>query len=138
MGSNIHGYLELLEYPNTDYERWEQSYPIQYDRDYYFYGVIADVRNYLELEPISKPRGLPKDVSRDTKYDSDQMGGDGHSHSYLYANELREYNWKQKIPDGRMLIDAMNTTHKALLLLVNFFAHEYGDDGVRIVFWFDN
>ena len=138
MGCNIHGCIELLEYPNSEYERWKQSYPIQYDRDYYFYGVIADVRNYLELEPISKPRGLPEDVSRGTKYDSDKMGGDGHSHSYLYANELRDYDWMQIIPDGRMLIDAINTTHKALLLLMRFFSHEYEDNGTRIVFWFDN
>ena len=138
MGCNIHGCIELLEYPNSEYERWKQSYPIQYDRDYYFYGVIADVRNYLELEPISKPRGLPKDVSPGTKYDSDQMGGDAHSHSYLYANELRDYDWMQIIPDGRMLIDAINSTHKALLLLVRFFSHEYSDSRVRIVFWFDN
>ena len=137
MGCNIHGYLEVMEYPDTEHA-WKTTYEILYDRSYSFYAAIADVRNYSDIEPISTPRGLPEDLSRETKHQADADGGDGHSHSYLYANELREYDWFQIIPDGRMLIDAINTTHRALLLLMSFFSHKYSDDRVRMVFWFDN
>ena len=135
MGCNIHGYLEVKQHQDYD---WEDTYGIRYDRSYYFYAAIADVRNYHEITPIDKPRGLPKDVARGTKYQSEEMGGDGHSHSYLYANELRDYDWEQEMPEFKKLIDSIDIHHRALLLLVQFYAHHYGDENVRIVFWFDN
>ena len=137
MGCNIHGYLEVAQWTHQK-NPWNDTYEIQYDRGYSFYAALADVRNYHELTPISTPRGLPEDVGSGTKYHSDEMGGDGHSHSYLYANELREYDWTQKLPTGELLVDVIPTAHQALLLLVQFYARIYGDDKVRIVFWFDN
>ena len=50
-------------------------------RCYSLFALLANVRNYAEITPISNPRGLPNDVSEIVKEMSDQWGCDGHSHS---------------------------------------------------------
>jgi len=137
MGCNIHGYLEVREYPDSKTPSWKATYEIQYDRSYRFYAVLAGVRNGTVLQPISKPKGLPHDVSRGAKYESEQMGRDGHSHSYLNAQELRDYDWTRPIGD-QPIIEQIPVVHRALLLLVRYCAKHYGEENVRIVFWFDN
>ena len=98
---------------------------------------MADVRNYEDETPLSEPRGLPEDVTKSTQFDSDTIGSDGHSHSWLSSAEFSTL-----IDEG---------------LLGKQFEYEYfgylhgngweikfrsdWEDGVedyRIVFWFDN
>ncbi len=69
-------------------------------RNYNLFAVLANVRNGTwnkEVEPISEPKGLPKDVSVFVKKKAREYGSDGHSHSYLTLQELKNYNWKKKI-----------------------------------------
>ena len=52
---------------------------------------MAGVRsNDISPKPISKPRGLPDDVSFMTRFCSDYDGIDGYSHSWLSAAEVGE------------------------------------------------
>lgn len=61
-------------------------------RDYELFTILAGVRQYNDKNiPISKPRGLPHDVSDVVKAESDRWDSDGHSHSYLSYAELEEY-----------------------------------------------
>ena len=57
-------------------------------RNYTVFALLADVRNGYGLDPIVDPRGLPKDVSKEIKDESDEWGVDGHSHSHLTLKEL--------------------------------------------------
>lgn len=61
------------------------------NRDYGLFSLLTDVRNYYENEPIDTPRGLPNDVSKEVKDESDYCGSDGHSHSYFTLKELMDY-----------------------------------------------
>lgn len=73
-------------------------------RNYNLFAILADVRNGRGFagvkigdgfNPISDPKGLPEDVSEEIKANSDEWGGDGHSHSYFSLLELKTYNWNQ-------------------------------------------
>lgn len=74
-------------------------------RNYSLFAILADVRNGFGcagcdlgdgFNPIDDPRGLPKDVSREIKKESDSWDCDGHSHSYFTLKELLDYDWDQK------------------------------------------
>ncbi len=135
MGCNIHGYIEAKEYEGSDY--WSSIHEIPYTRNYAFYASIAGVRNYSEIPPISKPKGLPYDVGTMAKVESKKMGADGHSHSWLTYKELSDYDWMQPVDDS-LLIDCIHIHFKSLIKEMGYFASHYGDKRVRVVFWFDN
>lgn len=126
MGCDIHMFLEVKRYPYQDINRekgvwiskdkWSiepdyvlypednyKRYRVDYDdliykgRNYYLFSVLANVRNYNNFEYISKPKGLPIDISKEVKEESDYWGSDGHSHSYLSLRELLFYNWNKEI-----------------------------------------
>ncbi len=70
-------------------------------RNYDEFAILADVRNGRgfagcdtgdTITPISMPKGIPNDVSNEIKKESDDWGGDGHSHSWLTAQEINDYN----------------------------------------------
>jgi len=84
---------------------WAQKNDFYGGRNYDTFAILADVRNGRGFagiktgegfNPISMPRGLPNDVSKETKRASDGMGGDGHSHSWLTLRELLDYDWTQE------------------------------------------
>ena len=135
MGCNIHGYIEVKQYEGSDY--WEAVHDLPYTRNYPFYAAIAGVRNYSKITPISKPKGLPYDVTTSSRVESEKMGSDGHSHSFLTYNELSEYDWMQSIEDT-LLIDCIHINFKSLIKEMGYFVSHYGDTRVRMVFWFDN
>lgn len=79
--------------------------PAYKGRNYALFSMLADVRNYSDNKPISKPKGLPDDVSDVVKYESDMFGSDGHSHSYFTMKELYEYYEKNKVVKLSGLVD---------------------------------
>jgi hypothetical protein len=109
-------------------------------RNYYLFAFLANVRNhYIYVDPISKPRGLPDDVTADVKQLSDSYGEDGHSHSWLTLAELIEFDYSRKVnSDG----DCINTYEDVLGIwwfqLLTYLNETFGVDNVRLVFWFDN
>lgn len=109
MGCDIHVYCEAKGYsndkwinvdhykknkyydPNNDGEYEFEVVHIFDDRDYGLFSILADVRNYADIEPIDQPRGLPDDVTKEVKEFSEGYGFDGHSHSYFTLKELKDY-----------------------------------------------
>lgn len=124
MGCDEHFYLEIKRgrhwypyykpVPNKYYDP-EQDHPskalelpqfkmLTGGRNYHAYAVLAGVRNgsYADSDkgvfvPISKPKGLPRDVSPEVRAVSDRWGVDGHSHTYLTLQELRDYPWWRRV-----------------------------------------
>ncbi|MCP4215043.1 MAG: hypothetical protein GY765_10315 [bacterium] len=82
-----------LEEGESEFERQE----IYHGRDYGLFAILADVRNRDGVTPIASPRGLPSNVSKQTKKESDSWGEDGHSHSYFLLSELEQYRENNKI-----------------------------------------
>ncbi len=77
--------------PKEVYEDW-----IWEGRHYSLFAVLANVRNYDMISPISHPKGLPKDVSDIVEDASHEWGCDGHSHSYVTLKEILQYCVKNK------------------------------------------
>jgi len=139
MGCDIHAHVEVLKdgawrnaslYSKTDNEL-ERVNPVC-DRWYHLFSQMAGVRNYSGETPISEPRGLPSDISLETKLDSEEWGADGHSHSWLTFDEMRDYT--KALPEE-------NRTMTALLQIMTISANAYwvfDKAKIRIVFWFDN
>jgi hypothetical protein len=76
------------------------------DRNYRVFSMLAGVRNGIgfasvktgePITPISKPRGVPEDVSAEVKTEIDEWGCDGHSHSWLTLKELEAVPWDHRL-----------------------------------------
>lgn len=116
-------------------------------RNYAFFGALASVRGDGE-----EPRGLPLDVSDIVGEESEGWAMDGHSHSWMYADEfISIYNriWNEGKDDepldqySQMLLTegkdtaVMDFINKMCSpILVNL--DEDNSEDYRFVFWFDN
>jgi hypothetical protein len=123
MGTDIHFYVEKKVNGKwvtadrwIDEEDWDGDNKIKFkrvryedsfyhDRNYDLFAILADVRNGYGFAgcvtgrgftPISPPKGLPKDVSKEVQSESDRWNGDGHSHSWFTIAELDKYKWDQE------------------------------------------
>jgi hypothetical protein len=101
---------------------WDEKYPDEFKglnnvfyqgRNYNLFAILANVRNGhgfagvptgKGFEPISMPRGLPDDVSQEVKRISDYWGIDGHSHSWLAARELLEFDYKGQTTESYAIV----------------------------------
>jgi hypothetical protein len=98
MGCDIHPYLEIKEK-----RTWKLKEPLNLNRDYDMFGILAEVRNYVNAKPISEQKGFPKDASvKVRQYYEDY--NDGHSASFLTWKEISEYDWNQVSTDGRISV----------------------------------
>lgn len=120
MGCDIHSFVEIKHKKTGKWEKAtgfkSDSYNANSDyfgtdeylkgsslldgRNYSMFAILADVRNGYgfagcdtgdAIRPISLPKGLPDDVSDEVKQESDEWGVDGHSHSWLTAEEIQNY-----------------------------------------------
>lgn len=147
MGCDIHAHLEV-KINGT----WYHATMPRIQRSYSLFSRMANVRNVTKndpgyIEPISEPRGLPSDITFLTKFHSDYMDSDGHSHSYLNCKELSELiewydNKKKDYLNGEYFSWEMDKL--GFLFGNGWNVQKYPNDfpkGVedtRIVFWFDN
>lgn len=60
-------------------------------RNYTMFALLADVRNYYGITPISSLRGVPEDASQGWKDYVKKWGVDLHSHTWYTHKELKEY-----------------------------------------------
>jgi hypothetical protein len=122
------------------------------DRNYELFTKLAGVRNYYEREgkrivPFAKPRGIPKDATELTKCDYKRWGSDGHSHSFITAEEIAKLeDWVEK--DRKW-----EGKHGPMWWMEDTFGYLFGNswagfvkypsdrpkglEDVRFVFWFD-
>lgn len=159
MGCDLYSYVEQQNDHGTwEHKRWE---PLeQYEdgpftaRIYRVYGFLADVRNYSQVPPIAKVRGLPDDVSAEVRAEDGKWGGYGHSHSHLTVDELAAFDYDQSFEDRRVT-RGNNGGRTAvsgggeMTTFREFFGADFfrdldvlvvmnRDRPTRVVFWFDN
>jgi hypothetical protein len=110
---------------------WQIDWNDEYygNRNYYIFGILADVRNDGGVEPIDYPKGIPDDASTGYLYKCEQWDSDGHSHSYFTLDELLNVDWSEYEPG--YISDFMETLEKM---------KEIDEDplNVRCCFFFDN
>lgn len=168
MGCDIHSFAEKKV--NDKWERIEEKIfhedfePFGW-RSYSMFGFLADVRNYSNVKPISKLKGLPEDSEylnsssewgyKDIKADI-YNNGNYHSFSYITLEELLSVDYNFTFNDVRgtseetciydpllIPIEGETTTLKKFLGTSFFEDLEIlktleDPDKVRIIFYFDN
>lgn len=82
----------------TDNPYYNEGEPFG-NRNYSVFGFLAGVRNYSAVQPISEPRGLPKDFSCNDIDGGDWLGD--HSFSWLSLAELEAFNYEGMMEDRR-------------------------------------
>ena len=140
----VNGVWHLVEQdPNNRLFDW---------RNYGMYAFLAGVKNYSAIEPISKPRDIPDDISPELRKIVDENLG--HSASWLTIKELKDFDYNQTIEDRRYTKQIIPTfsdggatcepgqgTKMPLseFLCESYFKqlNEFVDGEYRIVFWFD-
>lgn len=111
-----------------DGEGWSTN-EIYWERNYYLFSILADVRNDGSVKPISQERGIPKDASSGYLYMVNRWRGDAHSHSYFTLKELMEIDWnKYETQYLNNFIDVIG----------NLSSIDSNPEKVRICFFFDN
>ena len=119
-------------------------------RNYDLFAKMANVRNDYGIVPISKPKGLPENISDGTKLYLNIWDGDGHSYSWFTPKEMGVL---QEHIDGLDSDDRWSINHIHNHVEKEF-GYLFGDsiDGfikypedqpewledVRVIFWFDN
>ena len=141
MGCDIHGWVEITNIYKNSPEFIDAIIELPYRRNYAWFATLAGVRNSFNLKVLSEPKGLPDKMSIMAELLRAEWKDDGHSYSYLTYKELRGIDWLQLVPyaDGPMqLTKAVGPTWFGLWLMLGYLASVYGEDNVRMVFWFDN
>lgn len=144
MGCDIHAHTEV-----KINGQWHHYAALYIDRNYDLFGRMADVRTREDIKPISKPRGVPDDISFLTRFDMERWGRDGHSHSWLSGEEIESLTeWHKNLPyrdtstreDDYFWVNR----HFGFLFGNGWDVKKYpgsqpiGVEDSRVVFWFDN
>ena len=101
-------------------------------RNYNLFCALCGVRNYHfdgDIKCVSKPKGLPNDVSDIVKKQYDLWGSDGHSHSWNTLKELKEFDWSVYGDTVKEFLEEVIPKMEAVGV---------SDEDVRIVYFFDN
>jgi hypothetical protein len=144
MGCDIHVHGEV-----KIFGQWHHYGCYRPKRNYELFGLMAGVR-VRSVTPIALPRGLPDDVTAMTRYESEvRWGSDGHSHSWLSAQEIvrvadyaKSRGWEGRC--GKAWWEADNFGYlfgnywSGFMKFPDDNSHLRGLEDVRWVFWFDN
>ena len=122
MGCDIHAFVEVRR---IDDPEWILMGELDIDRWYGLFGRLAGVRG-CEYDPITDPRGLPKDISKATRLFYEWWDGSAHTPSWLSQEEWLQV---EKEFDHRWLrhsnVGQISTDMEII-------------DELRVVFWFDS
>lgn len=123
-------------------------------RQYFLFALLADVRNYNGVTPMSEPRGIPEDACRRTRDGYEPWKKDAHSASYVTLAELIRFadyypGSKEDAADVKEVLEEslINPLKERANCLGHIPAYLWEGsmlealkraEDIRIVFWFDN
>lgn len=92
-------------------------------RNYGLFSILADVRNYDNIEPIENPRGLPEDISEFVKRCYKHWVMVAHSFSYFTLQELIDfyktsYDYDTDSGALKTIIDELKNERTNLILFI--------------------
>nr|QBK86130.1 MAG: hypothetical protein LCMAC101_07250 [Marseillevirus LCMAC101] len=129
---NVDKWKILPDYFDDSFEPTFECEHLYADRNYYIFSILANVRNDDRVKYISKPRGLPSNVSKivNKEYTED---GAYHSCSWLTLDELKTFNKQNKQNILDPLINILQEKKESYDWM-----NGKRDSSLRIVFWFDS
>lgn len=75
------------------------------NRNYSFFGWLADIKNYSAVTPLDEPRGLPKDLSPELMGEYEVHCAYLKTFTYFTLAELFSVDYDSIVEDRRALID---------------------------------
>ena len=158
MGCDIHWYSETKKDgtwrcdqaesfhtdEDPDYEHHDMNNFPNPGRDYWMFGLLADVRCDVPYGFAAK--GIPDELSPEVKTIFDQWDCDGHSHSYLTREELKAKLAELAPKRAELLIAPVKGATIAMVQhhigrlkeIIGNLDAEVPDSDQRIIFCFDN
>ncbi len=151
-------YFSLFESEKKLFKKDKIDMPFR-NRNYSLFGFLADVRNYDQSTPLSPPKGLPLDISKDVFYKFQEWENDNFAASFFTLKELLDFDYEQKFWNKRMSTrDSYNQLHYqksgvekngVLISYRKNLGENYFDvlnemlglgspQNIRVVFWFSN
>jgi hypothetical protein len=131
MGADIHTFVEIKSKTSGDWVLVDKD--IFQDRNYALFSFLAGVRHQCAEDPITDPRGLPKDKSNAFKW-VDFLEG-LHTFSYFTLEEMLAWDL-EKHPNYYCFIKFEKEVIGGLKKKCDSFGYEYHE--VRFVFGFDS
>ena len=145
MGCDIHLSIEYrYNYENhiegkaiSDWMCWAED--VAGVRDYGMFGYLAGVRTLQdEYHTVVKPRGVPKNIGFRIKDKIDEIGSDGHSHSWLTPKEYSMACSLNQLRDPGGPYSKIAGEWVVLREVLNTLEKQFGKDNVRLIMFFDN
>lgn len=110
-------------------------------RNYWRFSFLASVRNSFNIVPISEPRGLPADVSREIAAECERQEGDAVAQSWLSLEELLAFDCDAplRFREGGRGDNCTEATYRQFLDadFVSELRELQTLGAERIIFWFD-
>ena len=131
MGCDIHVYAENKK-STSAYAKWHFAGYMGVPRNYVLFALLAGVRNYYEFVPIAPPRGLPTDVTEETKAEADSWGSDGHSHSWLTLAEMDAAHLESRRASGCITLTGYRAWRESEHSIFECADEVEPDSGVRV------
>ncbi|CAM4225477.1 hypothetical protein DEMA109039_11990 [Deinococcus marmoris] len=136
----------------------EEAYwnlPLFMGRDYELFAILAGVRNHLRVQPISPPRGIPRDAGEAVRaaWATAQKYPEVHTPSWLSLQELLDFDWNQSLihrvsgdeealrPHSEQFLtyrDAVSDNNFVNRGLAQLQTLVENPADLRMVFWFDS
>jgi hypothetical protein len=136
MGCDVHIHQEV-----KINGQWEHYRETRLPRDYAVFGKMAGVRG--SETPIAEPRGIPEDATRMTRFCCEHDGEDGHTHSWLGAEEIVQLEdfIKERLGNDKWRLEMDGWGYLFGNCWGGFTKYPderpQGVEDVRFVFWFD-
>jgi len=130
MGCDIHGWVEIKRYPESNFWWRAMNVGVFATRNYGLFDTLFGVRgNSGGLFP---DRGLPADCDESIQEEYNDGEADWHSATHVYGNELMEINPKTVAEENE------SENWKTMFIFINLLCIKYGAKNVRMIVWFDN
>ena len=130
MGTDIQLHVEI-ELDN----QWHHWATPSIRQNYQLFGKMAGVRGIED--PITKPKGLPNDITLLTTLDYQRSKEDAHTASWLNRNEIEELSdWLNETYDFGLRYDLEFGILHTYLFDNGITELTNGVTDVRLVFWF--
>ncbi|MFE2478922.1 hypothetical protein [Streptomyces sp. NPDC059389] len=146
MGTDIHGLIECRwdRWLDEDDRSWHEGIDLDHlynGRSYRAFGALFGVRNSASFRPLAPDRGLPPDVTQDAR-EAYEGWSVTHSASWITWAELKAADWNEAAADvGNGRLTRRQAVEDAgwgpVWAVMSTLAAIHGDEGVRLVVWFD-
>lgn len=143
MGCDIHAIIEVKTHIfNDDYFSWKVADEPYISRNYSLFTFLAGVRDTGEIEPISEPKGIPRNEYGEYKVSSLTTAylkvwkANGHSHSWLSLAEMKSAG--RRIPVSLFYLADPYYKLVYRMVAIQAFNNIESDEDIRLVFFFDN